>query len=293
MVMLGWCLVHFRRFHLSSSRGTPSQTVRAGRRIIPFSTEIHWRYQNYRHDVRRDVGEKYRTISGTLMEIVNCQMCGLVSQDSPSEKTTGWIYKIQEGDWQENKRHQGPTNFGQKCGNRCLMHQHEKRNKSGLLTMPEDYVVFISLILKTSNSTLLWKMLVERWKFRCQQQCLVKLLCAEVAGKTRRTSGEHKTNYACIVGADESMRIRLEGAPRRYHEDHIAGKGMNSWSHYNLVHKFIPMSEAMKIPDAKAAVNKQWENSIKYQHGSTRKSETKMRWSLKQGMRSKPYTLRR
>ena len=50
----------------------------------------------------------------------------------------------------------------------------------------------------------------------------------------------------------------MEGAPRRYHEDHIAGKGMNSLSHYNLVHKFILMPQAMKIPDAKAAVGKEW-----------------------------------
>ena len=31
----------------------------------------------------------------------------------------------------------------------------------------------------------------------------------------------------------------MEGVPCRYHEDHIAAKGMNSLSHYNLVHKFI------------------------------------------------------
>ena len=29
-------------------------------------------------------------------------------------------------------------------------------------------------------------------------------------------------------------------------------------NHYNLVHKFIPMPQAMKIPDAKAAVDKEW-----------------------------------
>ena len=28
-------------------------------------------------------------------------------------------------------------------------------------------------------------------------------------------------------------------------------------SHYNLAHKFIPMPQAMKIPDAKAAVDKE------------------------------------
>ena len=44
-----------------------------------------------------------------------------------------------------------------------------------------------------------------------------------------------------------------------YHEDHIAGKGDNSLHHYNLVHNFIPMPQAMKFPTAKAAVDKEWE----------------------------------
>ena len=44
-----------------------------------------------------------------------------------------------------------------------------------------------------------------------------------------------------------------------YHEDHIAAKGINSLSHYNLVNKFIPMPQALKIPDAKAAVEREWE----------------------------------
>ena len=47
--------------------------------------------------------------------------------------------------------------------------------------------------------------------------------------------------------------------PPNHHEDHIAGKGENSLQHYNLVHKFIPMPQAMKIPAAKAAVDKEWE----------------------------------
>ena len=43
------------------------------------------------------------------------------------------------------------------------------------------------------------------------------------------------------------------------HEDHIAGKGINSLSHYNLVHEFILLPEAMKIPGGKAAANREWE----------------------------------
>ena len=48
----------------------------------------------------------------------------------------------------------------------------------------------------------------------------------------------------------------MEESQSKNHEDHIAGKGMTSLSHHNLVHKLIPMLEAMKIPDAKAAVEK-------------------------------------
>ena len=60
----------------------------------------------------------------------------------------------------------------------------------------------------------------------------------------------------------------MKGCQSKNHEDHIAGKGVNSLSHYNLVHKFIPVPEAMKIPDAKAAVEKEWEQLEKYRHGS-------------------------
>ena len=39
----------------------------------------------------------------------------------------------------------------------------------------------------------------------------------------------------------------------------IAGKDDNSLQHFNLVHKFIPMPQVMKIPAAKAAVDKEWQ----------------------------------
>ena len=37
------------------------------------------------------------------------------------------------------------------------------------------------------------------------------------------TVGEHKTKYACIVGVDETLSIRMEGSQSKNHEDHIAG----------------------------------------------------------------------
>ena len=53
--------------------------------------------------------------------------------------------------------------------------------------------------------------------------------------------------------------LRMRNSVPHYHEDHIAGKGNNSLQHYNLVHKVIPMPQAIKIPAAKAAVDKEWE----------------------------------
>ena len=68
-----------------------------------------------------------------------------------------------------------------------------------------------------------------------------------------------KTKLACILEADGSTRMRMGNSMAHYHQDHIAGKGENSLQDYNLVHKFIPMPQAMKIPAAKAAVDKEWE----------------------------------
>ena len=75
-------------------------------------------------------------------------------------------------------------------------------------------------------------------------------------GETRGKTNEIKSKPACILEASESTRLRMEESLPNYHEDHIARKGDNSLQHHNLVHKFIPMPQAMKIPAAKAAVDK-------------------------------------
>ena len=58
--------------------------------------------------------------------------------------------------------------------------------------------------------------------------------------------------------AAESTRVRMGDSLPNHHEDHIAGKGDNSLQHYNLVHEFILVPQAMKIPAAKAAMDKEW-----------------------------------
>ena len=81
-------------------------------------------------------------------------------------------------------------------------------------------------------------------------------------------SNKIKTRLACILEASESKRLRMGESLPNHHEHHIAGKGNNSLQHYNLFHKFIPMPQAIQIPAAKAAVEKEWENRGKFRRGT-------------------------
>ena len=73
------------------------------------------------------------------------------------------------------------------------------------------------------------------------------------------------------------------------HEDHIAGLGTNTLSHFNLVHKFISMPQAMKIPDAKGS---SWEIMWKTRENicmaadESQKQERCDRWSKEWGQKS-------
>ena len=61
------------------------------------------------------------------------------------------------------------------------------------------------------------------------------------------TSNKIQTKLACFLEASESTRMRMGNSIPHHHEDHIAGKTENSLQHYNLIHKFIPMPQAMKF----------------------------------------------
>ena len=73
--------------------------------------------------------------------------------------------------------------------------------------------------------------------------------------ESRSKTNDFKSKFVCILEASESTRMRMEESLPNYHEDHVAGKVDNSLQKYNLVHKFIPMHQAIKIPAAKAAVD--------------------------------------
>ena len=113
--------------------------------------------------------------------------------------------------------------------------------------MQEDYEESISLPLRTWSSRKSLKKHEENSRHQWLQLCLARL-----ARKTSMVRPAARLmisilKFACILEASESTRMRMEETPPKYHEDHIAGGRDNSLQHYNLVHKFIPMPQAMKI----------------------------------------------
>ena len=86
------------------------------------------------------------------------------------------------------------------------------------------------------------------------------------------------------------MRIQLEGVPHKYHEGHISAKGINSWSHDNMVHKFVLMPQALKNLDVKAVVEKERGNFEKIPAWQLTKVRNERRSSKKQGIRADKFT---
>ena len=153
--------------------------------------------------------------------------------------------------------------------------------------MHENCEASISLTRRTRNSKKPSRTHVRSWKRQLLLLCPVKIMKSCGSGG----SDKNKTKLACILEADESTRLRMGISLPNHHEDHIAGKGDNSLQPYNLVHKFITVPQAMKIPAAKAAVDKEWEKWRNFRRGTWRKSEVRKKWSKKQERRAQKFIL--
>ena len=115
-----WFLVHVRKLHVPPSRWTKSQTLLAERRIIPCSTEIHWRLQNYSYKI----GCWARTPHRRLLEHRWVKrfvwfLDRFHSVYSVRRETSRRIYVVRGRDWQESSWHPGQIIYGQNSGRNC------------------------------------------------------------------------------------------------------------------------------------------------------------------------------
>ena len=117
----------------------------------------------------------------------------------------------------------------------------------------------LSIQMTKSTKKLSW-MREENWKDLWLQPCRAKdkKSITKVVAKSNSASEENsKKMHSWKVESHESTRQRAESSQSKKHEDHIAGNEFTLMTRYNLAHKFIPMPQAMKMPDAKAAVDGQ------------------------------------
>ena len=122
-----------------------------------------------------------------------------------------------------------PTMCGQICGSICLMHQNAKRSESVTIEKPKfDNARKLRAFFFIEPEDEDFKSIMKNVRRKLEIPVLAAMPCKtpiNSGGETCCGIGKHRTKYACVVEADESKRIRLEGDPWRYHEDHIAAKG--------------------------------------------------------------------
>ena len=256
----------------------------AEHRVKLYVTDHSLFYQDYRHDVRFDVGETYwRSLECWWRSWIFRYVDWFHQIHLIEWKATRWIYMVQERDWRENKRPQGPINYRPKCGNICLTHQNVKRNKSELLRnqssiMPEDCVGFYFIDLEDEEVKDIMRNARRKLEIPMPTvNAFVKLLLCRSSRGICRAIGGHKTKYACIVEADESMSIRMEGSSSQI-----------SWrSHCRKRYDFMKSLQSsarffLCLKQCKCQLQRQqWKkkkkkNSRKDRHGSWRKSKTKI-----------------
>ena len=98
------------------------------KRIIFYFIEIFLRYPNY---VRFDVEKIFKSVERWWRSwIVRYLIWFYEIHHIDWKKKTRMDIHDPDENWQENKRPQGPTNYGQRCGNIYLEHQNVNSNKS-------------------------------------------------------------------------------------------------------------------------------------------------------------------
>ena len=205
-----------RDFIHHQSRWIQSQTFFVERRIIPYSTEIHWRFQNYAHKFRCQAREAHRW----LLEYRWLSRLVWSLDKFHTIYSTGKNLLIDfcdpGRDWKESSNIEARSFLAWNVENSEKKRQAEDEAK----------------VVTWNSST---------------QQCVWMI------------------HYQIFV---------------------FQQKRDNSVQHYNLVHKFIPMPQALIFQQRKQQWTRNGKNWRKFRRGTWRKSKVRKRWSMTQGRRT-------
>ena len=228
-----------------------SQTLFAERRIIPYSTEIHWRNQNYSYEFGCQARETHRwllehwwisrlvwslgQVSHNLLYSTKKFLADILGPGGDStRKQTAYI-----------QARSSMARALEVNGKACQAEGKAKvvwgkvppwKKLRGIYFIdPEDeYKETIKNARKKLETSVAPAMPCKILKKELWEWCITNKI---------------KTKFACILEANESARMRMGKSIPHYHQDHIAGNGENSLQHCNLVHKSSPMPQVMKLPE--------------------------------------------
>ena len=258
-----WLLDDHRRIRLSSSRCTKSQIVHAERRNISYSNEVHRRYQNNTHT--------------SLDVFLEKQIEDYWNVDGEKELSDAWTgftrfiflnerppdgYTWSERRLTRKQNTSRPDDIWPDMWTRVSDAAKKVAKQRWAIEKP-----------KLDNARQLRGIhFIEtrRWRVQAHNQSRSKKVgstddSSDALQNTKKKQWEDPPQYwetqdkiclYCWWRRKHETKARRSSTQISPNQDRITEKGMNSMNHYSLVHKFIPMPQAMKLPDAKAAVEK-------------------------------------
>ena len=163
-------LVHVGKLHIPPSRWTQSQTLLSERRIIPYSTEIHRRNQNYSYEFGCNAREAHWSLleHWWLSRLV-WSLDRFHTTYSTQRKSSWRIYVVRGWDWRENSSHPDQIIYDQSNGSQWESMPSWRKSKSGLtksstLKTHENCVGSISSTPRIRNSKKPSRTRVRSWK---------------------------------------------------------------------------------------------------------------------------------
>ena len=106
----------------------------------------------------------------------------------------------------------------QKCGSMCLMHRNAKKQKWAIEKPKLENARRLRCIYFIDPDDEEVKRITKNARRKLEIPMLAAMPCKLELNQHRETFGtvgQHKTKYFCIVEADESMRIRMQGSQKQ------------------------------------------------------------------------------
>ena len=261
-----WFLVHVRKLHKPPSRWTQSKTLLAERRVILYSTEVHWRFQNYTYESGCQARETHRW----LLEY-------------------RWVTSLSEKNFTAFKL----KNFNDEI-NSFFMNSYCSKIWNYVKLMRKASVKWEELkkfqsstfdtIARIRNSKKPSRTRVRNWKRQLLLLCRVKLW--KIVGTD-------------LTSTQQNLRVfwKLMNPPECVWENHYQSimKSIlqeKETIHYSITIWFTNLFVCLmlwKFQQQKQQWTRNGKNWRKFRRGTWPKSKVRNRWSMKQGRRAQKF----